>query len=428
MQRVHRRRSDVARGRAGPDGDRAVEVGSGFKVQGSGSRGQVRGPSASLHLHPRARRARHRARRGRRLAVRARVGAGHRTDHPHLHRHAARRSPAGVRLPQRQDAGHRRAGRRRRRLRARLQPRLQTLPAHVALLTGRLPFETGVRDDGGAGQGRRTAAGADAARPRLRDRRHRVVVDAARRDRHRPGLRFLRRPFDRLRVAVRSCDDGTTAGRGRGADGRRTPPRRGGVGSRRRATGSPRWAPRALFLFLHLHEPHAPYAPPERFGALAPYDGAIAYADEIVGRLVQVSEGHQLYDQSTIVLVSDHGEGLGDHGEQEHGLFLYDEAIHVPLIIKQAGGRGRRTPRRRSRPARRHRADDPRPGQGAGARATCAADRSSRCPTAPASGRRIRRCTRKHSTAATASAGASSRRSPTARCSTSARRARSSTI
>ncbi len=53
---------------------------------------------------------------------------------------------------------------------------------------------------------------------------------------------------------------------------------------------------------------------------------------------------HQLYDRSTIVLVSDHGEGLGDHGEQEHGLFIYDEAIHVPLIIKQAEnlGAGRR--------------------------------------------------------------------------------------
>ena len=55
---------------------------------------------------------------------------------------------------------------------------------------------------------------------------------------------------------------------------------------------------------------------------------------------------HQLYDRSTIVLLSDHGEGLGDHGEQEHGLFVYDEAIHVPLIIKQAGnaGAGRRVP------------------------------------------------------------------------------------
>jgi len=98
------------------------------------------------------------------------------------------------------------------------------------------------------------------------------------------------------------------------------------------------------FLFLHLYEPHKPYTPPERFAAYAPYDGEIGYTDEIVGRLVKYLKTHQLYDRSTIVLLSDHGEGLGDHGEQEHGLFVYDEAIHVPLIIKQESnvGAGRR--------------------------------------------------------------------------------------
>jgi tetratricopeptide (TPR) repeat protein len=99
-----------------------------------------------------------------------------------------------------------------------------------------------------------------------------------------------------------------------------------------------------VFLFLHLYEPHKPYTPPARFSEFAPYDGEIAYADEIVGHLVHYLKAHQLYDQSTIVLLSDHGEGLGDHGEQEHGLFVYDEAIHVPLIVKQAEnlGAGRR--------------------------------------------------------------------------------------
>src|SRR5207244_11721907 len=89
------------------------------------------------------------------------------------------------------------------------------------------------------------------------------------------------------------------------------------------------------FLFLHLYEPHKPYAPPERFAQLDPYDGEIAYADEIVGRLVRYLKSHQLYDRSTVIVLSDHGEGLGDHGEQEHGLFVYDAAIHVPLIVKQ---------------------------------------------------------------------------------------------
>ncbi len=101
-----------------------------------------------------------------------------------------------------------------------------------------------------------------------------------------------------------------------------------------------------VFLFLHLNEPHKPYAPPERFSQYSPYDGEIAHADEIVGRLIQYLKKHQLYDRSTIILLSDHGEGLGDHGEQEHGLFVYDEAIRVPLIIKQESnvGAGRRIP------------------------------------------------------------------------------------
>jgi tetratricopeptide (TPR) repeat protein len=98
------------------------------------------------------------------------------------------------------------------------------------------------------------------------------------------------------------------------------------------------------FLFLHLYEPHKPYAPPERFAEYQPYDGEIAYVDEIIGTFVKYLKSHQLYDRSTIILLSDHGEGLGDHGEQEHGLFVYDEAIHVPLIIKPEGnvGAGRR--------------------------------------------------------------------------------------
>ncbi|OGA44995.1 MAG: hypothetical protein A3G25_18355 [Betaproteobacteria bacterium RIFCSPLOWO2_12_FULL_63_13] len=94
------------------------------------------------------------------------------------------------------------------------------------------------------------------------------------------------------------------------------------------------------FLFLHLSEPHKPYAAPSQFAAFAPYDAEIAYTDDIIARFVKYLKAHQLYDQSTIILVSDHGEGLGDHGEQAHGLFVYDEAVRVPLIIKQAAGEG----------------------------------------------------------------------------------------
>lgn len=88
---------------------------------------------------------------------------------------------------------------------------------------------------------------------------------------------------------------------------------------------------------LHLFEPHAPYAPPEPHAsryASEPYDGEIAAVDAIVGRFIDELKDLGLYERSLIVLLSDHGEGLGDHGEPEHGVFLYREAIHVPLIVK----------------------------------------------------------------------------------------------
>ena len=99
-----------------------------------------------------------------------------------------------------------------------------------------------------------------------------------------------------------------------------------------------------FFLFAHIYEPHTPYTPPARFANADPYDGEVAYADEIVGKLLDHLRAKGLYDDATIVLFSDHGEGLGDHGEEEHGIFLYRETIRVPLIIKlpDSTGAGRR--------------------------------------------------------------------------------------
>ena len=99
-----------------------------------------------------------------------------------------------------------------------------------------------------------------------------------------------------------------------------------------------------FFLFLHLYEPHKPYRAPDRFGDLAPYDGEVAYADEIVGTLFARLKEHGFYDRATIVVLADHGEGLGDHIEEEHGLFLYDEVIRVPWIMRLPGAQsaGRR--------------------------------------------------------------------------------------
>lgn len=93
-----------------------------------------------------------------------------------------------------------------------------------------------------------------------------------------------------------------------------------------------------FFLWVHLFDPHDPYDPPpdlkQRF-ASAPYDGEIASIDRIVDRLVKAAGA------GTIVAVAaDHGEALGGHGEATHGVFLYDETLHVPLVIRFPDGRG----------------------------------------------------------------------------------------
>ncbi len=96
---------------------------------------------------------------------------------------------------------------------------------------------------------------------------------------------------------------------------------------------------RPVFLFLHLFEPHAPYEPPEPYRsryALA-YDGTIARADEVVGRFVARLKEKHLYDRALVIFLSDHGEGLGEHGELEHGIFLYRDTIRVPLFVKLPG-------------------------------------------------------------------------------------------
>ena len=92
-----------------------------------------------------------------------------------------------------------------------------------------------------------------------------------------------------------------------------------------------------FFLWLHFYDPHDPYDPPPPFKAQypqSPYDGEIAYMDSAIGKVLAALRKSGLHDQSLIVVVADHGEAFGEHGEWSHGLFLYDETIHVPLLIK----------------------------------------------------------------------------------------------
>jgi choline-sulfatase len=95
-----------------------------------------------------------------------------------------------------------------------------------------------------------------------------------------------------------------------------------------------------MFAFLHLYEPHTPYTPPPSHRTGDPYDGEIAYADELVGRLLDRIKARGWLDRAIIAIVSDHGEGLRDHGESEHGILLYREALQVPWILKLPAGAG----------------------------------------------------------------------------------------
>jgi tetratricopeptide (TPR) repeat protein len=81
-----------------------------------------------------------------------------------------------------------------------------------------------------------------------------------------------------------------------------------------------------FFFFFHIYEPHTPYEPT--------YDADIQTADAIMGRFFDSLKQEGLYDKAAIILLSDHGEGLGDHGEDEHGILLYREALQVPLMVK----------------------------------------------------------------------------------------------
>lgn len=94
------------------------------------------------------------------------------------------------------------------------------------------------------------------------------------------------------------------------------------------------------FVWLHLYDPHDPYEPPPPFSKLYKdrlYDGEIAYADSALSHFLAFLKGRGWYSSALMVVVGDHGEGLGEHGEETHGIFLYDSTTHVPLLLKPSG-------------------------------------------------------------------------------------------
>jgi len=101
-----------------------------------------------------------------------------------------------------------------------------------------------------------------------------------------------------------------------------------------------RTAPDRFFLWVHLYDPHADYDPPPRFARLVPgdpYGGEIAFADAQLGRLLQGIERRFGHDSLAILVTSDHGESLDEHGEDSHGLTPYDATQRVPLLLRAPG-------------------------------------------------------------------------------------------
>ncbi|HSR66774.1 MAG TPA: sulfatase-like hydrolase/transferase [Acidobacteriota bacterium] len=198
-----------------------------------------------------------------------------------------------------------------------------TFPAHASLMTSQWPIQHGVRDFTGyrledevltlaevlSGRGYRTAAFVSAA-----------VLD------HRTGMA---QGFD--------IYDDEFAGEGFLGQGNRVAERPG----RQTLDRALQWlqeqsSQQPFFLWLHLFEPHDPYEPPQpyRSRASSPYAGEVAYSDALTGELVEALRAKKLYRPALISMLSDHGEGLGEHGESRHGFFIYQSTMHVPWILK----------------------------------------------------------------------------------------------
>ncbi len=196
-----------------------------------------------------------------------------------------------------------------------------TLPSHVSMLTGLLPTEHGVRNNAGF----RWDAKAHVSLPQVLARSGYESGAAV--------SSFVLRGDTGMRDAFAFYDDVVAPAPGAPfGEYQRT----GDVTAAIAEQWLDRVGKKPFFLLLHLYEPHVPYVPPEPFRSryANAYDGEIASADAIVGSFLESLKKRGLYDDAIIVLTSDHGEGLGDHGEQQHSILLYREAIQVPLIVK----------------------------------------------------------------------------------------------
>ena len=198
-----------------------------------------------------------------------------------------------------------------------------TLPAHSSLMTGELPAMHGVRDNGGfrLGPEKVTLAEILAARGWATG----GFVSAYVLD-HRWGIAqgfgTYYDDFDLAKWKTLSMGDIQRRG--------------DATVDRALAWIGERGSREKFFAWVHLYDPHAPYDPPEPFAsryAGRPYNGEIAWTDELVGRLLSGLEARGLTERTLVAVIADHGESLGEHGEHGHGYFIYEPTTRVPLLL-----------------------------------------------------------------------------------------------
>jgi choline-sulfatase len=208
---------------------------------------------------------------------------------------------------------------------------VMTLPSHTSILTGRYPFDHHVRDNAGF---------------RLADS-FRTLAEAAKDRGLATGAFVGAFPLDRQFGLAQGFDTYDDLGGAEVAPSDFAFSERPAAEVVARATDWIRAQQKPWFAWVHVFDPHSPYAPPQLFaqeysGNL--YAGEVAYTDHALRPLLDlVREGVR---PTTIVVTADHGEGLGEHGEATHGVFAYETTLRVPLIVAQAGpftspGRGK---------------------------------------------------------------------------------------
>jgi arylsulfatase A-like enzyme/Flp pilus assembly protein TadD len=192
----------------------------------------------------------------------------------------------------------------------------ETLPSHTSLLTGLYPAGHGIHQNG-----RTLGSGFPTVAEKLHGAGYRTAAFVS--------AFVLARQFGLAR-GFDVYDDRMPAGRSeRGA--RETTD--AAIAELKSSSAQPR------FFWVHYYDPHYPYAPPEPYRsqyAASPYLGEIASMDRELGRLADAFES-AAGGSAAVVVVADHGEGLGDHGEAQHGTLLYQSTMHVPLVIAGPG-------------------------------------------------------------------------------------------